>query len=188
MLDADPTRAAAVAAGYPFVHLFELRFGAGTQRFASWGHDLTWDGETWIGTGAYDTLSPLSQGSGSDTVEMSMIFSGIDADLLDDISNDSRGKLMVWRIGVLSGLDSPDVAGVWEFLSQRMSPGTIISDRGALTVELRLRPPTDIARVRAISTYSHSQQQAIDPNDYCCIDSGVILELNRSEYVQKSGF
>ena len=189
MIAANTARDNAWNAGWPRVHLIEAAFGDGTQRFCTWYHDLTWNSNTWTGTGAWEQPSQIAISSGTDASEMALLFSGVDTALLDDISNDSRGKLLNWYIGVINGqFDAADIAGVYTFLTMRMAPGAIRSFERKLTVELRLRPLTDAARVRAISVYSDADQRGIDANDDCFIDAGVLLEQIRSEFIVKSGF
>lgn len=188
MMPASTSRDNAVDAAQPLVHTFELRFATGTKYYCTWTNDLTHGGNTYVGTGVWEQVSQLTFDV---TGQMSLMFNAADATLLDEVSNQSRNRLMIWQIGVIDGQHGGKaLVGVYPFLALRMAPGPIVSAPGRLDVVLRLLPLTDADRVHAIRTRSHADQRSIDSEDDALRDAGKgnVLQLNRSNFIQKSGF
>lgn len=149
----------------PFL-LFEGEFATGYVRAWSGFGNLSWDGQTWVGTGTLLSISNVQETSDGSAQGITAILSGIPSSLislaLNDVRQGASGK--VW----LGFLDNGIVNDPILLFEGRLDIPSIDEDGDTssitITYESRL---IDLSRAREIR-YTHEGQQALYSGDLGC--------------------
>lgn len=149
----------------PFL-LFEGEFASGYVRAWSGFGNLSWDSQTWTGTGTLLSISNVQETSDGSAQGITAILSGIPSDLislaLSDVRQGASGK--VW----LGFLDNGIVADPILIFEGRLDIPSIEengdSSSISITYESRL---IDLSRSREIR-YTHEEQQSLYAGDLGC--------------------
>lgn len=82
--------AKALKGGAPRALIVEIEHPDGIGRFWSSIGTLAWNGETWAGTGVMGSVSPVTQTSDLSIQEMSFALSGVDPEVVSQLSDTVR--------------------------------------------------------------------------------------------------
>lgn len=79
-----PAMQAAIAQSQYTLFLFvELQFGSGTVRFCTAGHDVDWNGFTWLGVGKIGSIEGIQEDSSLQANVYRLTLSGLDPEIIE---------------------------------------------------------------------------------------------------------
>jgi hypothetical protein len=143
--------------------LVQLNWPTGTVRCWNGYHDLTWDSQTWIGTGHLGSVGEIGENSDGTANGLSITLSGIPASVLSNaLENNSQGQpAKVW-FGVIQNQSfSVDPYLVFDGM---IDTASISDEGGSATVTINLEKEMIDDRTTA-SRYTHEDQQRDFPGD-----------------------
>lgn len=178
-------------------HLISLEFSGGTAYLVTLAHDVSWDGETWVGIGGRLGFADVEERADLRAAGVEIVLSGVDQTVIAALLGQSyRGRdAVVYRAKFAS--DGTIVADPLEVFSGLLNSGFSIQERVSDEgregdVEVRARCVSDVAVLsmsRGIRT-NLASHQAVENGDTFFQHVNALPDVinwgtNRSTYVRR---
>lgn len=148
----------------PF-YMAAIQFLSGTSYLWTGIGNITWNSQTWVGLGSLAQVSAISQNSDVSAENITLVLSGIPADLVSQAISECRQNysVQVW-LGFMSDSNQIIVDPVLLFLGHMDVP-TVQDGGDTCTISITAENPLVDLQRSSSRRYTHDDQQIAFPGD-----------------------
>lgn len=140
-------------------------FSSGTQRYCTAGASITWDSQTWLGTGGLVNIDPIREASGVEAVGLRLTMSGVPSALISlALGETIQGRALTIWAAVLDASNAV-VSSPVQVFAGRMDTMTIEESGDTATITVTVESEMVGLMSAAVRRYTDADQQKAYPGD-----------------------